>query len=497
MPAHSRVTRWLNERYRKPRVDPQWLDECYEWAINSKDVPLDPEVDFDELMKTIEYQLLESSFNDSMLPGTGLPINIAHTDTKIILTGQEIHVEVIALTEIGHSAFSMDQTRLAREERRKEGNSDDNPDEEGDIDVAGGPMPKYSRAMLHFQLTDGATTVPAIEYRPLPQLSLQDTPLGFKMLLKNVQVHKGIVWLEPDTVEFVGHKTEERERNRESDFARTLRARMRRPEPLADSTMIRPGPAMPPPAPPPVLVRSPLREISPPRPPMLHHGNDDEDLDNRRRRVPVRNPNPPLPSWPTAPSSTNRTVATTSSYFTVSSTSTSQTLVNSQTPFLSLSPTIRQAKPTLPTPTSIESEEDHLWLDENIDNFRQSPGVRTSQRQKVTQGEDKVKGKQNERTASSDEYEDDTEYDNDAFAKMDAMERAMETSSNPHPPSTINIGSGSSSAGTGARGHDSNDAITIEDSDDDDKENRAVPTRHVRRRIDHRQSSIIELTDSE
>ncbi|KAH0585275.1 hypothetical protein H2248_008516 [Termitomyces sp. 'cryptogamus'] len=502
MPVSQRVTHWVDEKYKKPRVDPEWLDQCYEWAIDS-DPPLDPEADFHALIKKIDYQILQSNFSDSMLPGTGLPTNIADTNTKVVLTGQEMHVEVVALTEIGHSAFSLNQTRIAREERMKEGNIVDDPDQEGDIDVAGeGPMPKYSRGMLHFQLTDGMTTVPAIEYRSLPQLSLS-TRLGYKMKLKNVRVHKGIVWLEPNTVVLLGEETQERNENREADFARNLRTRMRLPEAAVagNNDVVRPNPA-----PQPSVNRSPLTEISPPpSPPARHHDNDDADLENRRRRIPVSNPDPPAFSRTTAPRSTSQTVTTTSSFFADSITSRSQTLVGTQTPILSLSPTIRQTRPNLSPPPEIQPEDEHFWSDDNnedLPRLRARRGLSLNSTGTSTQDRGnnanaslgrKGKEKQVEPNVSSDEYEDDIVFDKDVFAGLDAMEKAMEHTSNNHPASTV--GSGSSGIGVRTRANRTGpEIIMIEDSDDDDKENNPVATRHVRQR---RESSIIELSDSD
>lgn len=98
------------------------------------------------------------------------------------LEGLEIRVEIVSIMEIANSAFSLNQTRLAREERMKAGDVDDG-EGEGDIEVEGeGPMPRYSRGMLKLQLTDGTTVLPAIEYRLLPNLSLENTPLGYKVV---------------------------------------------------------------------------------------------------------------------------------------------------------------------------------------------------------------------------------------------------------------------------------------------------------------------------
>jgi RecQ-mediated genome instability protein 1 len=134
------------------------------------------------LLDEVEHQILESSFTESMLPGTGLPTYSAVPTTTMTLEGLEIRVEIVSIMEIANSAFSLNQTRLAREERMKAGDVDDG-EGEGDIEVEGeGPMPRYSRGMLKLQLTDGTTVLPAIEYRLLPNLSLENTPLGYKVV---------------------------------------------------------------------------------------------------------------------------------------------------------------------------------------------------------------------------------------------------------------------------------------------------------------------------
>ena len=88
------------------------------------------------------------------------------------------------MTEIAHSAFSLEQIRVARDERmRVDGAAETDDADEGDIDVDEGPPPKYPRGMLRFELTDGLTSIPAIEYRPLPSIILGVTSLGCKVSL--------------------------------------------------------------------------------------------------------------------------------------------------------------------------------------------------------------------------------------------------------------------------------------------------------------------------
>lgn len=191
------VTDWVNKNYPKPRVDlvrifvaPQtkvdfkclkeWLNSCYEWVTTERN--LSPLKDFQVLCDEIADQLLQSNLQDSMSHGTGLPLNIGQPDTNITLNGLPTLVEIIAMTEISQSAFQLNQIRQSREERMAEGIGNVEGEEDGDVEIAGeGPMPKYPRGMLRFVLSDGQTTLTAMEYRKLEPLTLGITPLGYKV----------------------------------------------------------------------------------------------------------------------------------------------------------------------------------------------------------------------------------------------------------------------------------------------------------------------------
>jgi RecQ-mediated genome instability protein 1 len=111
-----------------------------------------------------------------MLAGTGLPPNVSELINST-LTGPPILVEMVSITEIGHSAFSLHNVRQARIERADLAGlaeQEEDGEEEGSI-------PNYPRSMLKFELSDGSTTMQAIEYRRLPGLQLGETPLGLKV----------------------------------------------------------------------------------------------------------------------------------------------------------------------------------------------------------------------------------------------------------------------------------------------------------------------------
>lgn len=163
----------------------EWLEGCCDWIAQDKQ--LDPVANRDAYIKEVEGQLLSSDLNDSMLPGTGLPANVLQS--KKIHTGpQPILVELLSLTEIGSSAFSLLNTYQARVERedlaglveRDREQGGDGPDAEDE-----GPIPRYQRQMLKLSISDGSVTLPAIEYRKLVGLQLGETQLGLKVVISS------------------------------------------------------------------------------------------------------------------------------------------------------------------------------------------------------------------------------------------------------------------------------------------------------------------------
>ncbi|KAH7913564.1 hypothetical protein BJ138DRAFT_604768 [Hygrophoropsis aurantiaca] len=168
---HPRVSQWITRNYPKPTVDSDWLRDCCSWVDD--EYHLDPVTQFDQYIAHVESQLLQSNLEDSMVPGTGLPANITNM-VKEKLSGHPILVELRSITDIGQSAFSLQNTRQTRIDRADlAGLAPEAEEDEG-------PIPRYPRGMLMFTLSDGSTLINAIEYRSLPQLELGVTPLGFK-----------------------------------------------------------------------------------------------------------------------------------------------------------------------------------------------------------------------------------------------------------------------------------------------------------------------------
>src|SRR5882724_5615752 len=168
MPAPPCITEWLRRTYPKPTVDPEWLDACLAWI--SEELHLnDINAQAEEIISNVESQLLNSDLHDSMSAGTGLPRDIG-TAENTVLQGHTL-VQMQGITEIGHSAFSLQNVQQMRSDRADLAGLG----EQGEEDE--GPIPKYPRSMLRFDLTDGSNSVRAIEFRRLPALELGVTPL--------------------------------------------------------------------------------------------------------------------------------------------------------------------------------------------------------------------------------------------------------------------------------------------------------------------------------
>ncbi|OBZ72231.1 RecQ-mediated genome instability protein 1 [Grifola frondosa] len=489
----------------------EWVDGCYSWIEN--ELHLDPATDMDAIINNVDAQLLQSDLTDSMVHGTGLPHNVSELSTP--LRGPVL-VQIVSITEIGHSAFSLQNTRQARIERAdlaglaaEEGEDDDE-----------GPIPKYPRSMLRFQLSDGATILQAIEFRRLPELELGETPLGYKMILKDVTMRRGMAFLEPKSVIMKGYMNAELNAMQDTDFVRGLRLRLGKPE---DDPADHAPPEGPPPAThrnlspplavsrstqglppqlPAALVRSPLRDISPPPSPPAAGpsgtSHDDDEGQPRRRKVPNRLGRTPSPE---PPPRNRRQQPVHSHYFAGSTTSNAAAVLAGENLF---SPH-RQAPIFV-----LDSDEE--------DGGVPAPGT-------TVIGSGKQKDKQPEADTSS-EYAFESDLGDEILEQADRLEReALQctqatdatlvetTKTQGTAESTAGL---SSSRGSGSRaglsssstGESRNaraaatvidvdeDVISIS-GDEDDKENVPAPTRHVRRRmraiID--ESDIMEISD--
>ncbi|KAK1231575.1 hypothetical protein PQX77_005309 [Marasmius sp. AFHP31] len=485
MSPPSEILQYIKTNYPNPRVDPEWLQGCYDWVIDDKQ--LNPANQLDRIIEEVEAQLLSSDLRDSMIHGSGIPARIVNNDTqKSTLTGP-ILVQIESITDIGVSAYNLNKTRQLREERRAagariEGEADSEVEEEG-------PIPEYTRSMLRFEIGDGATTMRAMEYRKIPELKLGQTPLGYKLVIRNAEVRRGIVFLTPENVALKGGEESNLESRQEGRFANSLRLRL-------GPNRLPPDPELegePPESPPPVTgVRSPLRDISPPPSPTLPVDSrshiEDEDQP-RRRRIPAPSHSIPSSSTTVAPPSTQ--------------------------PRRPSIPT--QSNGHLPTQGPIDIESDDEDEDENnswMADTRRRPVKPLPARGRPSEGSpSNVPAPDNKPQVREDhsptpikpimiEDDDDDMFDDDLDAEFlagidEAEMKAMgEQFQSMGTPSRA-VASRTSTSEPLEESHV--ETITIDDDEEDDKENVPVLSRNVRRRtLQHvPPEDVIELSDSD
>lgn len=172
---------------------------------------------------------------------TGFPNGIQQMKNGIIGTrasGGPILVQIVAITDIGVSAFTLknvrqsrldkaDMTGLTKEKDLDEEGADGAQPPGEDEDAT---MPPYPRSMLSLLISDGTVTIKAIEAKRLDGLVLGETPLGCKLLLTNVRVRNGIAMLDPSNTQVVGYQSDELQAHFDINFVKSLRRRMGQPE---------------------------------------------------------------------------------------------------------------------------------------------------------------------------------------------------------------------------------------------------------------------------
>jgi len=128
------------------------------------------------IQTAVQTQYLSSNLSDSTVPRTGFPEKLEEQVNHVVKG--PILVEITAMDDIGVSAFTLNKTRLVREERMAAGELEQG---DGDEEIEGeGPIPKYPRSTLSLRISDGTYALKALEYKPLPELVLGSTPLGCK-----------------------------------------------------------------------------------------------------------------------------------------------------------------------------------------------------------------------------------------------------------------------------------------------------------------------------
>jgi RecQ-mediated genome instability protein 1 len=136
-----------------------------------------------QLIKRTEEQLLFSDLSVSLSQGA-LPTGLG-TEPDVRVPGRVL-VQVLSINDISHPALVLKDVHEQRKEHAATSLSGLAPSPRppfGGNEAAAKTVepPKFPRGMLSLELSDGFTTISAIEYKTVPGLSMDTTELGAKV----------------------------------------------------------------------------------------------------------------------------------------------------------------------------------------------------------------------------------------------------------------------------------------------------------------------------
>ncbi|KAF5325933.1 hypothetical protein D9611_000193 [Ephemerocybe angulata] len=226
MSVPAAVEDWVAAILPSPKVNQTWLlHACYEidrdWPVDNPGDHLSEEVYLDVL----ERKMLHTSLSEVTTRGSGLPPGIALPTMYTTLKGP-IVLEIVHMTDVGVSAFVLEQVHLNRERAayRRLCAEDDSLSgltlgEKGHSDSVA--TPAYPRHCLRLTLSDGNSEIEALELIGKPfSFVLGETPI-------DVPIVGGIAFLDPDDIEILGGSLEEEDTWHYSRFREELTSRMK------------------------------------------------------------------------------------------------------------------------------------------------------------------------------------------------------------------------------------------------------------------------------
>ena len=203
---------------------------------------------------------MNSEFDKVAEPGTGLPPRIT-TRTVYTRLMDPMILELVHLTEVGISAFTLDEVREQRDRAYRSGlaslmNGEGTSSISNFNRIEGG-LPKYPRKCLKLFLTDGVTELQALECEVLPDLALGETQMGVKVHfpaselavsiahgcakvnLENVTIIGGVAFLRKENVLVLQGANQQRMDAHVKRFYLELRSRMQQETLQAKVSMTR------------------------------------------------------------------------------------------------------------------------------------------------------------------------------------------------------------------------------------------------------------------
>ncbi|CAI2173595.1 7916_t:CDS:2 [Funneliformis geosporum] len=142
-------------------------------------------IHINELLNRIYYELLHSELSDVIYPT--LP-NLNEFQNGYIAQNGPILLEIVECIEVGIPTYKLLQV-LNEFESTQANLTEDKRESEAKLE--------FPRKMLYLLLSDGQQKIKGMEYKRIPELSL-NTPIGKKVLINNVKYAENVLFLTPE-----------------------------------------------------------------------------------------------------------------------------------------------------------------------------------------------------------------------------------------------------------------------------------------------------------
>lgn len=192
-----------------------WINNFFSAATAKTNIPLPAQ------QQTALFRLLSTDLTKSVQPGSSpdlLPTNVSDPQVKAIQLKGPITVQVLDIEDVGRSRWSQVEAIEAYERGEmtkgreiirivSDEDSNNHMDSSGAMQAA---TPSTGSTGPHKLLLQDAkgTKVYGFELVPVPGVGIEKLAIGAKLVLRNVNVARGVLMLEPKGVEVLGGKVE-------------------------------------------------------------------------------------------------------------------------------------------------------------------------------------------------------------------------------------------------------------------------------------------------
>ncbi|CAG8546947.1 1635_t:CDS:2 [Funneliformis caledonium] len=143
-------------------------------------------IHINELLNRIFFELLHSDLSDVIYPT--LP-NLNEFQNGIIAQNGPILLEIVECIEVGIPTYKLLQILNEFESTQANITEENNRESEKQLE--------FPRKMLYLLLSDGQQKIKGMEYKRIPELSL-NTPIGKKVLINNAKYAENVLFLTPE-----------------------------------------------------------------------------------------------------------------------------------------------------------------------------------------------------------------------------------------------------------------------------------------------------------